>query len=539
MGRLVFSKKKYVIFIIILCLSGCAASPSSAVYNAARSGNINSLKGSLRLAPDQTWNQCQRGIYGGNALLASVGSDFYRGTEYLLQNGANPNARCHGDTALHLAAQGNDPTSTRILLQYKANPNIRDDVGRTPLFYASYNVAKKLLQNGANINIRDEDGNTAMVHAIQNGKNTAQLLEQYGANRRAAQAVVNRDKANDIDMFDLAMKTAVTGAVVGTVAASNIDAYHGADIISATSKDLWIEGEDDNLANLNAQYNKGDFSIQDESIARDYQQQQAHEAKLAEIKREADKRRQAELQRQAQLRKEAEQQKQAELNRQSELQKQADLNKQAQQRAEALAKQEAEQQRQQQSSAELAQQQALAVQQSANTNQSQGKPSSATSAKISVKKKPAFRENTGNYKLGSMKAGEAKELKGKLTQRNIRVGDITMDTVTVGYSLDFMMGEPLVSGTWKWTSRDTDAELPSAFSIWLKVSNGSSYGYVKLSPTIPDANGKAGFNVTSSPNWNRYMCSFKGNIETRCMDKKAAKALFKGGHVNGFEVSHK
>lgn len=503
------------------------------MYSAASSGNINALKGAVRLSPDTLWNQCSGRGYGSNALLVAVSRDFYSGMRYLLQEGANPNVRCNGYSALHLAVKGNDPTATQILLEYNANPNIRDDHGRSPLFYASYNIAKKLLARGADVQMRDEEGSSPMIYALRNGKNTAQLLEKYGADRRTAQAVVNRENASKTDVFDLAMKSVVTAGVAGTVAASNIDAYHGADIISATAKDIWIEGEEGNLARLNQQYNKGDFSIQNESIAKSYHQQQEHEAAIRKIQQDA--------------------------------QRQAAEKRAAEQRAiEAkarMAKRQAEQQLAQQKVAEQKAIQRRAVERQAVekkaaeeearklAEQKLAKEEAARVAKVKAEKDKQkfiqssshiFQENSATYKLGSIKAGEAKEIKGELSRRNIKVGNTHIASITVRYALDHFIGEPLVKGSWKWTSKDNDASLPSGFSIWLKIVNGSSYGYIRLSPAVPKANGDFGFNeVAASPNWDDYICSFEGDSATGCMMSDLAKKVYKGGRVTGFELSHR
>lgn len=77
--------------------------------------------------------------------------------------------------------------------------------------------------------------------------------------------------------FDLFMKTAVTVAVGATIASSDIDAYHGTDIFSATVQDVWGSGEGNALASLNEQYANGDLSIKDPELAKLLEQQQAME----------------------------------------------------------------------------------------------------------------------------------------------------------------------------------------------------------------------------------------------------------------------
>ena len=50
--------------------------------------------------------------------------------QILLKNGANPNIRNnHGKTPLQIAAKENDSESVRLLLKYGADPNIADKKG--------------------------------------------------------------------------------------------------------------------------------------------------------------------------------------------------------------------------------------------------------------------------------------------------------------------------------------------------------------------------------------------------------------------------
>ena len=125
--------------------------------------------------------------------------------------------------------------------------------------------------------------------------------------------------------------------------------------------------------------------------------------------------------------------------------------------------------------------------------------------------------------------------KGSLSKSGVRVGPCYANSVDVRYRLDSLMGEPVVGGSWSW-SGDSSCSLPSSTVIWLKVQSGSSYGYVRLDPVVPDANEGFGYNVSGSPNWNETVCGYSGARPQGCMNSGAAKNLWKSGRVTGFEI---
>lgn len=63
----------------------------------------------------------------------------------------------------------------KILLLYKANVNMRDNLGRTPLMYAAFRaferVSDYLLVHGANINAQDNEGYTPLSYSLLDGLN--------------------------------------------------------------------------------------------------------------------------------------------------------------------------------------------------------------------------------------------------------------------------------------------------------------------------------------------------------------------------------
>jgi len=78
----------------------------------------------------------------------------------LIAKGARLDAqRFDGKTALHLATEQWNRTVVLMLLDAKADPNLRDTSGRTPLFYARDGAtARMLVDAGADFSLRDKQG---------------------------------------------------------------------------------------------------------------------------------------------------------------------------------------------------------------------------------------------------------------------------------------------------------------------------------------------------------------------------------------------
>jgi ankyrin repeat protein len=77
-----------------------------------------------------------------------------------------------------------------LLVEYKANTNVRNNEGWTALMYsvmygqphAKKDIISLLLDNGANINARDNKGNTAlMISHIYDNKDMTTFLKNKGA----------------------------------------------------------------------------------------------------------------------------------------------------------------------------------------------------------------------------------------------------------------------------------------------------------------------------------------------------------------------
>ena len=97
-----------------------------------------------------------------------------------------------GDPALKLAVTKGDWFIAKEMLARKADPNIADSEGRSPLFHVSktdVTVLELLLSNGADVNHRDQKGNTPLHHSAAHPEIVKALLAA-GANP----AILNNEK---------------------------------------------------------------------------------------------------------------------------------------------------------------------------------------------------------------------------------------------------------------------------------------------------------------------------------------------------------
>lgn len=101
--------------------------------------------------------------------------------------------------------------------------------------------------------------------------------------------------------------------------------------------------------------------------------------------------------------------------------------------------------------------------------------------------------------------------------------------MTVAYKLGVFLGEPTVRGEYQWTGPAGAGEdcLPAGMSLWLKIQNDSTYGFVESDPVVPKAGSVSYSGTVSSPNWDEFICSYRGHMETNCFDADTAKRFSK------------
>lgn len=158
------------------------------IFEAAATGKINQIIRLLARDPELVSAYSQDG-FQPLGLASFFGH--YDVAEYLLKAGALPNSPAHNGlkaTPLHSAAAGRHERIVNLLIQYGADPNVREQNGFTPLHAAAQNgdveIIRALLLGGADLTLKSTDNKTAMDVAMEAGHEKATVLLGEGVTKR-------------------------------------------------------------------------------------------------------------------------------------------------------------------------------------------------------------------------------------------------------------------------------------------------------------------------------------------------------------------
>jgi ankyrin repeat protein len=161
-------KKILSLLVLLSALCNAQVKPKD-VFDVARSGTVDEMKALVQLKKDTINAVNQSGFsplilacYRGNTPVA----------EYLAKNVKSINYNSPNGTALAAAAVKGNTALVKLLLENKANPDLADAIGMTPLLYSSQFENKELiillLKYKANKKLANTEGKTAMDYAVFN-----------------------------------------------------------------------------------------------------------------------------------------------------------------------------------------------------------------------------------------------------------------------------------------------------------------------------------------------------------------------------------
>jgi len=161
--------KKIAIVLVMLSAFCNAQVKTKDVFDVARSGTVEEMK-ALVLKNKDTINALNASSFSPLILAC------YRGNapvaEYLAKNIKDINYNSPSGTALAAAAIKGNIALVKVLLENKANPDIKDGMGMTALLYASQFENKEMIQlllrYKADKKIVSDDGKSAMDYAVFN-----------------------------------------------------------------------------------------------------------------------------------------------------------------------------------------------------------------------------------------------------------------------------------------------------------------------------------------------------------------------------------
>lgn len=158
------------------------------IFEASATGRLNQVTLHLARDPNLVNSYAEDGF---QALGLACYFNQYETAEYLIKAGAQINSPSNNFLAaapIQSAVSAGHAKIVMLLLNNRADPNVREQAGYTPLHAAAQNgdmqIIRSLLFNGADLTIRSKDGKLAVDMANEAGKTDAAALLKEGITRR-------------------------------------------------------------------------------------------------------------------------------------------------------------------------------------------------------------------------------------------------------------------------------------------------------------------------------------------------------------------
>jgi len=158
------------------------------IFEAAATGKINNIIRLLARDPQLVSAYSEDGF---QALGLASYFGHLDSAEYLVKAGAPVNSHSNNDTKaapIHSASAGRHHKVVKMLLDNRADPNIREQGGYTSLHITAQSgnveMIRVLLFGGADVNLKSDDDKSPLDIAIETGHDKATLLLEEGITKR-------------------------------------------------------------------------------------------------------------------------------------------------------------------------------------------------------------------------------------------------------------------------------------------------------------------------------------------------------------------